>query len=97
MSNWLEKLFIKEAKPALDRHAGTGEIEFKVQEKSTSITKNGTFNMYPDVEYNGIYKATIVVDVPLKVASDEEGNYYKVNANGELEPIEVHNAEEVSV
>lgn len=78
MGDYLKKLFIDEAKPALDRHSGGGaSVEPTLQEKS--VTENG--EVLPDEGYDGLSKVT--VNVPVEEPTLQEK---LVTKNGQVLP-----------
>lgn len=72
--NFLTKLFVNEAKPALDRHSGGGGAEPAVLEPLT-VTENGTYD--PPEGVNGF--SPVVVDVKNSggiVIKEKDVNFY---------------------
>ena len=58
--SWFEELFINEAKPALNRHSGSGGGEANI--KSLSVTKNGTYTAPSGVD--GYSPVQVNIPVP---------------------------------
>lgn len=88
--NYLHKLFIQEAAPALERHSGGSDVD--MQEKTVDITENGTVEIVPD---EGHALSKVVANVEVSSGGDG-GSLADAIIDGSVTEV-VSNAEKVAV
>lgn len=79
MTDWFKKLFINEAKPALDRHSGVDPKP--EQTKTVDITENGSYSVTADEGYS-LTEAKAIVNVPIPDGYVKPSGMKVINTNG---------------
>lgn len=59
-TDWLQELFINEAKPAMKRHSTSGGDDMTINNQDKTITENGEYTH--DAGYTGLGKVTVNVE-----------------------------------
>lgn len=81
--NYLHKLFIQEAAPALERHSGGSDVD--MQEKTVDITENGTVEIVPD---EGCVLSKVVANVEVSSGGSDSDSLLEAFIGGSLTDIE---------